>query len=125
MIIAYLPNIAFKDQTEFASSDNWRNEIKKMHAIWLTVIDVKIILSMFTYGICNADFDLFERTVSNIIPLMFSLDHINCLHLLPVLLHNMKYIPITIAEAFNQLSEGIFTVKDVRQFSQISEQRSP
>ena len=82
---------------------------------------MEIILFMFIKSICTADFDLFVRSLNDIVPWMFSLDYIKYLHWLPVFLHDMKYIPSTKTEAFNQLAKGGFTVKKVLEFSQISE----
>ena len=49
-------------------------------------------------------FRLLIRNVIDIIPWMFSFDHINYSRWLPLFLHNVKYIPHTLVEAFNQLA---------------------
>ena len=45
------------------------------------------------------------------IPWMFSLNHITYSGWLPVFLHDMKYIPSTKPEVFNQLVKGSFAAK--------------
>ena len=63
---------------------------------------------------------IFVRSLSDIVPSMFSLDHINYSRWLPVFLHDMKYIPSTKAETFTQSAKGSFAVKkSPRVFSNI------
>ena len=72
---------------------------------------MEIILFMLIKSIHTSDFDLFVRGLSDIIPWMFSPDHINYSRWLPVFLHDMKYIPSTKPEVFNQLAKVSFTAK--------------
>ena len=65
---------------------------------------------MFIKSTRTADFDLFVRSLSCIIPWMFSLDHINYPSWLPV------YIPSTKAETFNHLAKESFTLKKSPRF---------
>ena len=95
--LAYLSNIAFRDQIEF-NSYIWRNKTMKRSVnvcYWLTVIDMEPILFIFIKSIRTADFYLFVRSLSDIIPWMLSLNHINYSRWLPVFLNDMKYVPST------------------------------
>ena len=95
--LTYLSNIAFQDQIEF-NSYIWCNETMKRSVnvcYWLTVIDMEPILFMFIKSIRITDFYLFVRSLSDIIPWMLSLNHINYSRWLPVFLNDMKYVPST------------------------------
>ena len=87
---------AFESQEEIASYDDWKNEQRKKSInaqFWFTVIEMEILLFMFVRSLRQADFDLFVRSLRDIIPWMFALDHVHYARWLPVFLEDLLALP--------------------------------
>ena len=85
---------AFNEQTAQASSDDWKLELssKSVNAkYWFTVIELEILLFMFIKSLRDADFELYVRCVQDILPWMFSMDHIHYSRWMSVFLFD-KYL---------------------------------
>ena len=57
---------------------------------WFTVINLEVLLFMFIRSLRERDFPLFVTSLENIVPWMFSLNHIHYARWLPVFLEDLK-----------------------------------
>ena len=114
---------AFESQEEIASYDDWKNEQRKKSInaqFWFTVIEMEILLFMFVRSLRQADFDLFVRSLRDIIPWMFALDHVHYARWLPVFLEDLLALPSEQRHTFECFLKGYFTIKKSnRDFSNI------
>ena len=75
---------------------------------------------MFLKSIRDPNFDLFVRTLKEILPWTFALDHIHYARWLSVFVNDLCYLSKEHPDVFEQFISGFFTVKkSTRQFSNI------
>ena len=104
---------AFEAQSTFDNYDEWRafNEKESVSTkYWFTVIDMELILFMFVKSLRESNFDLFIRCIEQMMPWMHSLDHVNYARWMSVFLGDMKALPSTNKEIYNEFCKGNFTV---------------
>ena len=69
---------AFEVQNKYLDYSDWKRDRCSQSATtnyWFTVIDLEVLLSMFICSITRGDFPVFVTLLENIVPWMFSLDH--------------------------------------------------
>ena len=78
---------------------------------------MEVILFMFVRSLRGSNFDLFLRSLEDMLPWLKTLDHIHYVRWLPIFLHDMKNLP---TQVLKQFLEGHFTIKKTnRNFSAI------
>lgn len=87
---------------------------------WSLILKLQCIVLMFVRSIRSGDFELYKRTINNLLPWFFAFDHVNYARWLSVHLCDMLQLQETNQDIFQHFNEGHFVVsKSKRAFSTI------
>lgn len=104
--------------------EEWRLQMSKKspHFLyWSRVLDLELYCLQLVRALREADFALYVETLTQIVPWMFALDHINYSRWLPVHIRDMCELPVKHADVFQEFNSGSFVVhKTNRPFSAIA-----
>ena len=92
---------------------------------WYTVLELQSILLTFVRSIRICDFQMFIASLENIVPWMFSLDHVHYSRWMPIFIQNLKDLKLWHNDIYEQFLNGDFTmVKSLKKFSVIAEDQA-
>ena len=79
---------------------------------WSRLLDFELCCQKLVRAIREANFALYIETLTDIVPWMFALDHINYSRWLPVHIRDMCELPVKHTNVFQQFSSGSFVTQD-------------
>ena len=77
---------------------------------WSQVLQLQFIVFQLVRAFRNADFSLYLHSLSQLIPWMFSLDHINYARWLSVHLRDMRALQVKHPDVYRHFRQGQFVV---------------
>ena len=78
---------------------------------WDKVLELELIALMFVKSIRTSNFNMYTASLIEIIPYIFSFDHINYMRWLPVHIKDMKELSIKQPHVYAEFSKSHFTAK--------------
>ena len=102
----------------------WKEDMSSKHTqflYWSRVLQLQLIVFQLVRAFRNADFSLYLHSLSQLIPWMFSLDHINYARWLSVHLKGMRALHVKHSDVYRHFRQGKFVVhKTKHAFSAIA-----
>ena len=102
----------------------WKEDMSSKHSqflYWSRVLQLQLIVFQLVRVFRNADFSLYLHSLSQLIPWMFSLDHINYARWLSVHLRDMRALQVKHPDVYRHFRQGQFVVhKTKHAFSAIA-----
>ena len=103
----------------------WIEQMRKISTnfeYWYAVLELQSILLTFVRSIRICDFQMFIPSLENIVPWMFSLDHVHYSRWMPIFIQNLNDLKLWHNDIYEQFLNGDFTmVKSLKKFSAIAE----
>lgn len=119
---------AYRKSSTDVSIEEWitarRSSSAHFH-YWLTVIELETLLFMLVRSLREGDFHMFVRSLEDIAPWMFALDHVHYARWLPVFINDLKLLPVKHPSIYEEFLEGKFVFqKTNRAFSCLPEDQA-
>jgi hypothetical protein len=117
-----------KYKTQNENSDivmhDWIKEMNKSRSLfqyWSMIIDLELLMLIFVRALREGDFLLYKEALGEILPYMFSLDHVNYARWLTVHLRDMLELESKAQDVAQAFQNGQFTIKKTnREFNFIA-----
>ena len=87
----------------------WIEQMRKISTnfeYWYTVLELQSILLTFVRSIRIYDFQMFIASVENIVPWMFSLDHVHYSRWMPIFIQNLKDLKLWHKDIYEHFLNG-------------------
>ena len=119
---------AYRNSSTDVPIEEWitaRRSSSAQFNYWLTVIELETLLLMLVRSIREGDIHMFVRSLEDIAPWMFALDHVHYARWLPVFINDLKLLPVKHPSIFKEFLKGKFTFqKTKRAFSCLAEDQA-
>jgi len=106
---------------DFESATTWRNEMLKKSPTfmyWDLIMRYETLILIFVRAHREKNFSLYVEVLEELAPLFFALDHVNCTRWMSVHIRDMKSLPDTIKDEFDNRSHWVIS-KTTNKFSAI------
>lgn len=102
--LSKLQSDAYRAQNDDSTYDDWRQNMMKYPTFqfWDLILKYERLILIFIRAHRERNFRVYVDVLEELVPMFFALDHINYARWLPIHIRDMKVLPLTIKEQFEE-----------------------